>query len=244
MGTSSLHQSVYGLLRLKCVPNIDIHMDMELCRVVDPKSTYYEVLGVTSNASTEEITTAYRKLALKFHPDKCKEISKAEAEIAFVRISEAREILSDELQRATYDSTLEEAQRTDDTNVRSHTFCPHPDWSPSKRSLYAFWMFVAQTENDLVNGTNVDDMGIGVAILGSTAAIKECSSMIASNPILIPILSLVTMAYFFVSSAEQRASHVATALSAANWSQWSLDSKLCVVRILKAYYQHQLETMD
>jgi len=62
---------------------------------------YYEVLGVNRNATEAEIKKAYRKLALKHHPDVSPE--KGEAEEKFKEITEAYEILSNPNKRATYD---------------------------------------------------------------------------------------------------------------------------------------------
>ncbi len=66
------------------------------------KRDYYEVLGVNRNASSEEVKSAYRKLALKYHPDK-NPADKKRAEEKFKEISESYEILSDSQKRATYD---------------------------------------------------------------------------------------------------------------------------------------------
>ncbi|OAO18220.1 dnaj-like protein [Blastocystis sp. ATCC 50177/Nand II] len=63
---------------------------------------YYKILGVKRDASQKEIKKAYRKLALKWHPDKHKE-DKEEAEEKFKEIAEAYEILSNEESRAKYD---------------------------------------------------------------------------------------------------------------------------------------------
>lgn len=63
---------------------------------------YYKVLGVAENASSEEIKKIYRKLAVKYHPDKNPDNPK-QAEAKFKEISEAYYILSDEKRRKQYD---------------------------------------------------------------------------------------------------------------------------------------------
>lgn len=62
---------------------------------------YYEVLGVSKNATKEEVKKAYKKLAMKYHPDVSKEKDAAEK---FKRISEAYAVLSDDEKRKQYDT--------------------------------------------------------------------------------------------------------------------------------------------
>lgn len=65
------------------------------------KRDYYDVLGIDSSATASEIKKAYRKLAIKYHPDKNPDDK--EAEEKFKELGEAYEVLSDEKKRATYD---------------------------------------------------------------------------------------------------------------------------------------------
>ncbi len=66
------------------------------------KKDYYDVLGVSRNASSEEIKKAYRKLAIKYHPDKNLD-NKKKAEEKFKEAAEAYEVLSNSEKRQRYD---------------------------------------------------------------------------------------------------------------------------------------------
>ncbi|MDR1829862.1 MAG: molecular chaperone DnaJ [Candidatus Fibromonas sp.] len=65
------------------------------------KRDYYEVLGVPKNASADDIKRAYKKLAIKYHPDK--NPGDKEAENKFKEAAEAYDVLSDEKKKAQYD---------------------------------------------------------------------------------------------------------------------------------------------
>lgn len=71
--------------------------------------SFYDILNISKNASEEEIKKAYRKLAIKFHPDKAPIDKKEEYSEEFKKISEAYGILSDNEKRDIYDRFGKEA---------------------------------------------------------------------------------------------------------------------------------------
>lgn len=81
---------------------------------------YYERLGVERDASDEAIKKAYRKLALKWHPDRAKDADRAKAEAEFKAINEAYEVLSDAENRKKYDRFGERWKQGEE-------FAPPPD---------------------------------------------------------------------------------------------------------------------
>jgi DnaJ-class molecular chaperone len=76
---------------------------------------YYKILGILRNASIDEIKTSYRKLAKKWHPDKCSEEDKLNAEEMFKEISEAYVVLSDNKKKCEYDGSKLNQFNFDDT---------------------------------------------------------------------------------------------------------------------------------
>ncbi|HEY9067548.1 MAG TPA: DnaJ domain-containing protein, partial [Burkholderiaceae bacterium] len=67
------------------------------------KRDYYDVLGVAKNASEDDIKKAYRKLAMKHHPDRNQGDGAKKAEEKFKEAKEAYEMLTDPQKRAAYD---------------------------------------------------------------------------------------------------------------------------------------------
>ncbi|BFZ10821.1 hypothetical protein BsWGS_13860 [Bradybaena similaris] len=82
---------------------------------VESADDHYKILGVKRSASQKEIKKAFRKLALKYHPDKNKEKG---AQDKFLKISKAYEILSDPKKREVYDMYGDDDQRA--ANAGSH----------------------------------------------------------------------------------------------------------------------------
>ena len=68
------------------------------------KKDYYEILGVDKDATKEVLKKAYKKLALKYHPDRAQKDKKKEYEEKFKKISEAYATLNDDKKRKQYDS--------------------------------------------------------------------------------------------------------------------------------------------
>ncbi|HVT83206.1 MAG TPA: J domain-containing protein, partial [Phycisphaerae bacterium] len=82
------------------------------------KRDYYEVLEIARGSSGEEIKKAYRKAALKYHPDK--NPGNAEAETRFKECAEAYEVLSDPQKKARYDQYGHEGLRGQSMHDFSH----------------------------------------------------------------------------------------------------------------------------
>ena len=94
---------------------------------------FYAILGVEKNASEDDIKKAYRKMALRFHPDKNKE---PDAEEKFKEIAEAYEVLSDAEKKAAYDRYGEEGLRRGGGGSAGPTFA-HTDAFDLFRTFFA-----------------------------------------------------------------------------------------------------------
>eukprot|EP01116_Phalansterium_solitarium_P001864 TRINITY_DN11697_c0_g1_i1.p1 TRINITY_DN11697_c0_g1~~TRINITY_DN11697_c0_g1_i1.p1 ORF type:complete len:374 (+),score=115.89 TRINITY_DN11697_c0_g1_i1:90-1124(+) len=94
--------------------------------------SYYDKLGVPNDATSKQIKKAYFELAKLKHPDKNDEVSKEDAEKAYMELTYAYEILSDQTKRTRYDRLLTYGQYefTEDSNAEPHQYrdpVPEPD---------------------------------------------------------------------------------------------------------------------
>ena len=89
------------LIPISSVRGGDVHLSGVRAVSIMVKN-YYKILGVNKTASEDDIKKAYKKMALKFHPDKNKE---PDAEEKFKEIAEAYEVLSDRGKKHKYDSS-------------------------------------------------------------------------------------------------------------------------------------------
>uniref|UniRef100_A0A3Q3CL39 Zgc:122979 n=1 Tax=Haplochromis burtoni TaxID=8153 RepID=A0A3Q3CL39_HAPBU len=107
---------------------------------------FYKVLGVSPESNEDEIKKAYRKMALKFHPDKN---SDADAEDRFKEIAEAYEILTDPKKRSIYDQFGEEGLKNGGNIFRSNFHGdPHSTFSSFFNGSDHFDIFFGNEEGD------------------------------------------------------------------------------------------------
>lgn len=112
---------------------------------------YYEVLGVSMNATESELKKAYRVLALKWHPDKNKD-NADEATDKFQEIQQAYDVLSDKQEKAWYDKHREQILNggddyIDDSLNLMHYFQPsaYDGFGDDEKGFYAVYSFVFKT---------------------------------------------------------------------------------------------------
>jgi len=134
---------------------------------------YHAILGVNRQATDDEIKKAYRKLAMKFHPDRNKD---AGAEDKFKEITEAYETLSDKDKREAYENPPQREQ------WREHTFDDFSGWKPNEDAGFAdlFRTFHKRQEEQRKARTSY------TATLSLEQAYTGCTISVGPNPVKIP----------------------------------------------------------
>ncbi|XP_031639835.1 dnaJ homolog subfamily B member 8-like isoform X2 [Contarinia nasturtii] len=114
-------------------------------------ASYYEMLELVPTATDAEIRRAYKKLSLKYHPDK--NSNSIEATNKFKQICEAYQVLSDQIQRLTYDKKLRhDARRT------TH----HHRWRSATDPFSTSPFFKFKSAHDIFHGFFKDEENTGV----------------------------------------------------------------------------------
>ncbi len=109
---------------------------------------YYKTLGVSKNASADEIRKAYRKLAKQYHPD-ANPNNKA-AEDKFKEISEAYEVLEDPEKRKKYDTLGSDWQKYEQAGAQQGGF----DWGKYAQSRQGY---AGDEEDEMFGGSHFSD---------------------------------------------------------------------------------------
>lgn len=126
-------------------------------------SSYYELLGISKDASSTEIKKAYRKSAIKHHPDKGGDPEK------FKQVAEAYEILSDPVKKQQYDSygsvNPELSMDPKDLFTEFERMFNHSIYDPGNITSHMFSGF-SQNQSDQFNGLNMFLGGISGIGLG------------------------------------------------------------------------------
>ncbi len=95
---------------------------------------YYKIIGLSKNSTQDEIKSAYRKLAHKYHPDISKE---RDAEGKFKELVEAYKVLKDSQKRADYNKLISNWKVDDDINTFSNSLGRLFGWNPTQQGLHA-----------------------------------------------------------------------------------------------------------
>lgn len=114
---------------------------------------YYEILGVSKEASSDEIKKAYRKLAIEYHPDKNNGDEK-KGQI-FLEINEAYEILGNEEKRKEYDTPKKSAGQKQN-NKETEGFTPNFDMHDFEKRFESFFGFSKNGDKIQKEGTKIN----------------------------------------------------------------------------------------
>jgi DnaJ-class molecular chaperone len=104
-------------------------------------SDYYKILGITKDSNQIQIRKAFRKLALRYHPDKNK--NSEESKQKFMEIVKAYEILSDEKAKERYDSNI-----FNDKNIQKFNWTPPADFT----NFYSYENLKRESNENQISG--------------------------------------------------------------------------------------------
>ena len=112
---------------------------------------YYKILGVSEDADAKEIKAKYRKLAMKYHPDRNPDDKKAEE--MFKTVSEAYEILGDENKRKEYDEKRKNKRNSNNSQrfAGKKSSRAEQNSESAKRGAEAFFRNFSANPNDIKN---------------------------------------------------------------------------------------------
>lgn len=154
------------------VIEIDPEVFLQRLRVAD---SYYDVLGVETAASPDELKSAYYELARRYHPDRFRKTEPAllaRLESAFARITQAYETLSDDSLRASYDAKLQARKKAPQAVVSTpeptSETAPVADAAPASTPLSA----AERAANDFKEGYAALEQGqrkVAAGLFGSAA---------------------------------------------------------------------------
>lgn len=172
---------------------------------------YYKTLGVNKNATLQEIKTAYRKLTLKFHPDRN---SSPDASKIFIEITEAYEVLRDETKRAQFDSFFRNETTSDiNKNVYQDKWQKYGKEKATEYSNMNFEEFSKKMFNEVLLGVSYIPsllFGIFVILMGVVGGgFLLINGLEDENYTMAFIYSLLTLAFlgWFGSSIIGGAKH-------------------------------------
>eukprot|EP01134_Creolimax_fragrantissima_P005327 CFRG5327T1 len=128
---------------------------------------YYLELGVEATATPDEVRKAYRRLALKWHPDKNPD-NPNEASKHFKRIAEAYEVLSDDVKRSTYDNAVKDAKlrREQPYSWRSQHRSSYSQQQPTtgRTAFTHSQTFSSVPGRNMRMGSGMSEMGMGYGV--------------------------------------------------------------------------------
>lgn len=110
--------------------------------------SYYAILGISRTATLSEIKTAYRKLAMQYHPDVNRE---SNAHEKFIEINEAYEILCDASKRAVYDELYDAAYAKKNNSASTGTY------NSSQKAKYEQWQQDANRKAEEYSSMTLND---------------------------------------------------------------------------------------